>query len=167
MLVVPTGEVFFSEKVIKYCSDMNCWFTQPVGLTIHNENKEQQIKTTRSEFFSCSDSPITAVVYSGKHLSSTQSLAHPCPPQWDSGENWKKVKLVGWDKDTLIGQKRKGKIVNIYIYVYIHTYIHTYVCTKVMCSSPSAKYCPPSPWAAAFLQPKNPFLSLHTESWNH
>lgn len=39
--------------------------------------------------------------------------AHSPPPQpkWDGGQigGIKKVKSVGWDKGSLIGQKRKGK----------------------------------------------------------
>ena len=38
-------------------------------------------------------------------LGTTQLLAHSPHPVGNGGENRKKVKLVGWDKDSLIGQK--------------------------------------------------------------
>lgn len=40
----------------------------------------------------------------------TPQSSSSLPPQWDGGEKWgEKVKLVAWDKHSLIGQKRKGK----------------------------------------------------------
>ena len=46
--------------------------------------------------------------------STTWPLAHSSPPWWDGEKNQKKkVKLTGWDKDSLIGQQRKRKIVTL------------------------------------------------------
>ena len=63
--------------------------------------------------------------------------------------------FMGWDKDSLIGQKRKGKN-NIYIYIYIYVCMYIYTHTKQVMHNASAHHlltdaqpvpeqCPPSP----------------------
>ena len=60
-----------------------------------------------------SNTPITGGLGSGVWFNLATSnwdhaAAHSLrPPRWDGEENGKKVKLVGWDKDSLIWQQKK------------------------------------------------------------
>lgn len=47
--------------------------------------------------------------FCGLTQQTTQPFNHPHPSLVRQGENMKKVKLVGWDKYSLIGKKKKGK----------------------------------------------------------
>jgi len=42
----------------------------------------------------------------GNYAPDSRSLTSLLPPSWDGEENGPKVKLVGWDKDSLIRQRK-------------------------------------------------------------
>ena len=79
-----------------------------------------------------------------RQLSTMWPLAHSFSLQWDVEENWKKkVKLVGWDKDSLLGQQRERKTTTtVLTKEYTKQVMHNAIC------SPLRTWCLAHPWAA-------------------
>lgn len=84
-----------------------------------------------------------------KQLSTMQPYVHPPSGKKERIAGEKRVELVGWDKNYLVGQKRKDKIiimVMIMICMYMHTNRRSILLAslgQLSCSVPSQLCAPP------------------------
>jgi len=96
-------------------------------------------------------------------LNTTQPFSLSC--RWDEGENWKRNRTMGWDKNYLLRQKKEiCNDSNIYVAVIqlLATHWPTFSNTTAACQpmahlqhnvSPPTDWCPANPQAVAFPSP--------------